>query len=139
MTTQEITSSLITILQEQYVALEYDKTNKVLIQTWYDFAPSEVFRKAIDKTVEFVEKNQVYGIISDALQQNVVAKEDAEYAASVMPVLRSAGLVAMAFVIPQNIFTQMSLKKFEKSQNNAMVEYFTTYKRAENWVLAQIG
>ena len=130
MTYQELSGSLVTLMQDQYVAIEYDKKRKVIIQTWYDYVPSEIFRFAIDKTVKFAKEKDVFGIISNALLQNVLPKEDVEYAASAIPQLKDEGVEVMAFVIPQNIFTQISLKNFEKTQNELETQYFTTYKRA---------
>ncbi|MCG8699936.1 MAG: hypothetical protein MI922_17915, partial [Bacteroidales bacterium] len=98
MITQRVSNKLITVMQEKFVTIVYDKTHCILIQTWYDYVPSDLFRDAIDTTVKFARENKVLGIISDALQQKVVATEDAQYAASVIPELAEFGLKAMAFV-----------------------------------------
>ena len=117
------------------VEISYDPNKQQVIQTWNEFVPSEIFREAIDKTVEFVANNSVSSIISDTLKQRAVKLEDSDYAASVVPILFESGLKAMAFVIPENIFTKMALKKFadvEKPNND--VQYFTNMDEAIEWV-----
>ena len=129
------------VYQTTNVKLEYDSLSKQLIQTWFNFVPSDEFRKAIDFTVEFVKKNEVKSILSDTLKQRAVKPQDSEYAASVMPQLFGSGLVAMAFLIPEDIFTKMSLKKFAdievKSQHN--VEYFFDLAEAQKWITSAIN
>jgi hypothetical protein len=38
------------------VVIEYDTRSKILFQNWSGFSSSDVFREAINKTVEFVKK-----------------------------------------------------------------------------------
>ena len=120
--------------QNSKVTIEYDQANKRLTQTWTGFISSEEFRKAIDQTVAFAERNQVISIISDTLNQGVVKPEDTEYAASVMPKLFKSGLRKMAFVIPENIFTQLSLKRFADKEKTDDVQYFKSVSEAKMWL-----
>jgi len=110
-----------------------DKYN-LLVQTWTTFIKSEDFRKAIDFTTEFVTKNSVHYIISDALKQAAIRPDDSEYAASVMPQLVGSGLKAFAFVIPEDIFTKLSLKKFSDVENTEQVQYFWDLEEALVWI-----
>lgn len=120
--------------QNSNVKIEYDQTNKRLTQTWIGFISSKEFRIAIDKTLEFALQNQVVTIISDTLNQGVVKPEDTEYAAGIMPGLFKKGLRKMAFVIPENIFTQLSLKKFADKEKNENVQYFKSISDANSWL-----
>jgi len=116
------------------VKIEYNQIKKRLTQTWTGFIQSNEFRKAIDATVEFAEKNLVQTIVSDTLAQGVVKPEDTEYASAVMPKLVARGLKAMAFVIPENIFTQLSLKKFADNEKSDVVQYFRSTQEANVWL-----
>jgi hypothetical protein len=122
------------ILQNAYVKLEYDQVKKRLTQEWKGFVPSKDFREAIDATVKFAEKNPVKTIMSDTLNQGVVKPEDTEYAGAAMPKLVGKGLKAMAFVIPENIFTQLSLKKFADNEQTKSVQYFKSVSDASKWL-----
>jgi dTDP-D-glucose 4,6-dehydratase len=117
------------------VKLEYTASKMLLTQVWTGFATSEQFREGIDKTVDFIGKNAVKVIVSDTRNQKVVKPEDSKYAASVMPKLFGNGLKAMAFVMPEDIFTKMSLSSFSKEQAKPdYVQYFGNMESAEQWI-----
>jgi hypothetical protein len=122
--------------QTPNIKLEYDSQLKQVVQTWYNFVPSEDFRKAIKITLEFVINNDVVSIISDTLKQNAVKPEDSEFAAGVMEELFREGVMAMAFIIPEDIFTKMALKKFADidQKNQHKVEYFQSIAEARIWI-----
>lgn len=124
------------VYKSENVEIDYNSHNKQLTQTWSNFVPSEEFRKAIDFTVDYVISNDVTSIISDTLKQLAVKLEDSEYAASVMPNLFNSGIKAMAFLIPEDIFTKLSLKKFAdiELQNQHKVEYFQNMEEATKWI-----
>lgn len=108
----------------------------VLIQHWSGYASSDNFRLAIKKSIELVADRKIYGIISDARSQAVVKPEDAQYAAEAMPKLMEAGLKAMAFVVPESVFTQMSLDKFKinTEEQSGNTRYFDNIQSAEDWI-----
>lgn len=124
------------VFQTPNIEIDYNSVNKQIVQTWYNYVPSVDFRQAIDFTVDFIRKNHVISIISDTLKQNVVKPEDSEYAAKVMGQLFNDGVQAMAFVMPDDIFTKISLKKFADIElnNQHKVEYFLHKEDAENWI-----
>ncbi len=130
-----------TFLDEKFVRLEYDSVNNLIIQTWIGFISSENFKRAIDSTISFSERNPVKGIISDTSQLSIVRREDTEYAASIMPRLIKNGLKKMAFVLSENAFAQMSVKNFEnqtknKMEENELVKNFVNLDKAKAWVTA---
>jgi len=120
--------------QNDYVKITFDQNKKRLTQKWNDFATSNIFREAIDKTTDFVKENDVKTILSDTLNQKVVKSEDADYAAGVIPILVENGMKAMAFVVPENVFTQLSLNKFSSSVKGDTTGYFKSIAEAENWL-----
>ncbi len=124
----------LTILKNEYIHLEYIPAKNKLIQTWRGYVPSDIFREAIDETLKFTQENEVKTILSNALEQKVVSHEDAEYAASKLLQLHAAGVCAMAFVIPKDVFTKISLKKFEKREYLEITQYFHTIESANNWL-----
>ena len=123
--------------QNENVKITFDQNKKRLSQEWHGFATSDVFREAIDKTCDFVKTNNVKTIVSDTLNQNVVKPEDAEYAASVIPTMARNGMKAMAFFVPENVFTKLSLDKFSHSVKGENTKYFKTRAEAEKWLDTQ--
>lgn len=128
--------ALTIVYKSAHITIQFDDEHRRLTQTWFDFVPSDEFRKAIDFTVSFVSKNEVAVIISDTLKQHAIKPEDAQYATSVMPLLHDAGLKAMAFIIPEDIFTKMALKKFADlgGDYQQKVEYFFNMDDVLNWL-----
>lgn len=122
------------VYESQFVKIEYFEYTKQVIQRWESFISSELFRDAIDRTVEFVRTHPVLSLVSDTQKQDVVRPEDAEYAASVMPTLYKYGLKVMAFVIPENVFTRLSLNKFANYNKDPNIEYFMTLSEANLWI-----
>ncbi|MDW7692091.1 hypothetical protein R9C00_14885 [Flammeovirgaceae bacterium SG7u.111] len=122
------------VYENSKVKIEYDQDKQRITQTWTGFAPSVDFRNAIDATTKFMESNTVKTIISDTINQEVVKREDTEYARLAMPKMFQHGLEAMAFVLPENIFTQISLKKFADKGATESVQYFKSIAEAVNWL-----
>ncbi|MBN2743285.1 MAG: hypothetical protein JXR39_05265 [Marinilabiliaceae bacterium] len=123
------------VFQAPNVSIEYFASSMQIHQTWNDFVSSDIFREAIDQTVLFARKHPVRSIVSDALKQRAVSPDDSAYASSVMPELYKAGIEVMAFVIPENIFTKMALRKFAGVENAAIhLQFFSSVKDAVEWI-----
>ncbi|MBN2743288.1 MAG: hypothetical protein JXR39_05280 [Marinilabiliaceae bacterium] len=123
-----------TVLNSPVVKIDYDHSRKQLVQTWTGFASSGQFREAIDATLHFSQSNPVRTIISDTLNQSVVDPADTQYAASAMPKLFQQGLKAMAFVMPKNVITQLSLKQFAEGKRSDNIKYFPSIIEARKWL-----
>lgn len=126
------TSELIFIRKN--VRLNYYPQQQLVIQTWANFVSSTDFREAIDFTLEFMLNNPVKYILSDALKQSAISPKDSAYAAGVMPQMIQSGLKAFAFVIPEDIFTKLSLKKFSDLDPTEKVQYFWDIDEAMQWI-----
>ena len=126
------------IFKTPTVTIEYDKEKSQLIQKWKGFSSSDVFRTAIMKTMEFSRSNSVKSLISDTLEQSVVKAEDIEFAASRMPQAAFGNLKAIAFIMPKNVFTQLSVKKFEDQSHVNMIRFFDSYESAQAWIASVV-
>ncbi len=121
------------IFTHENAVLTYNPETFELLQSWKGYVPTELFRQVIDATVSHVRKHEVLFLISDTSGQKVVSSSDAEYAASVLSVMIDHGLKAMAFVIPENVFTKFSLKKFSDAGHGDVVAYFDSLADARKW------
>lgn len=122
------------VYQASNATFVYESDTEILTQNWEGFSTSQEFKEAIDKTVDFVKNNPVKGILSNTQDQGVVKKEDTEYAASVMPKLFMSGLKGMAFVLPKDIFSKLSVKKFEDDTKGANIKMFDRTNEAAAWL-----
>jgi hypothetical protein len=126
------------IYQTSTVTVEIEEKTKVMTQKWNGYSSSQVFREAIDKSLDAVKKHGVKAILNDTLEQAVVKPEDSQYAASVMPKLFMSGLKAMAIVLPKSVFTQMTIKKFQEDTKGANVKPFSSTADASEWIASNL-
>ncbi len=128
------------IYETSNVEIVYRSDDKQILQTWTDFVPSDMFRAAIDQTVAFAQHHPVEVIVSDTQKQNAIAPDDSEYAALGLPELKRAGVRAMAFVIPENLFTKLSLKRFASvDKTDMLLQYFGNMDEAQAWIKTCVG
>ena len=40
----------------------------------------------------------------------------------------------MAFIVPTNVFTQISVDNFKKGTNDVSIQYFDNYEKAKTWI-----
>ena len=125
-------------VNEKNIVLEYDEDLKCIIQTWKGFFNSEVFRTGVEKTNKLFEKKKpVEAFLVDISSSSVIKKEDTDWAArTAIPAAIRNGLKYYGFVLPENVFTQVSLSNFKKELNQPSLEIklFDSINDAKNWV-----
>jgi hypothetical protein len=126
------------LFEQEHVKVWYNTDTKQLIQKWVGFASSKEFREAIDVSIDFTKHYNVLSLVCDLSEQQVVSLEDIHYASKKFPRLFDYGVLASAFVIPENIFSQISLKEFANMQDETTVQYFKSREKANKWIAAQI-
>jgi hypothetical protein len=122
------------VYRSKIAVITYNANKKRLYLKWFGFPSSEEFCRAIDATVAFSQKQTFYSMLSDTLEQDVVAKPDTDYAASVMPELVNNGLKGLAFLISGKEHTKYSVDNFTREQKTEIVEHFTSREQAESWL-----
>lgn len=119
------------------IRIDFDEHAKMLIQTWKGFGSSDLFREAIDKTVElFIQKKASY-LLADSTKGAIVKKEDTDYAAQKAAGLVKAGIKAQAFVLPPNAFVKASVNNFASNVTPYKIQYFDQPDKAREWLVAQ--
>ena len=124
-------------VNEKHLFLAYDEDLKCIIQVWKGFFSSELFREGVNKTNElFAMKKPVSKFLVDISDSSVIKKEDTEWAArNAIPTAIKNGLKYYGFVLPSNVFTQVSLNNFRKDLNQPSLEVqiFNSLERAKAW------
>lgn len=122
---------------EKHLFLAYDEDLKAIIQVWKGFFSSESFREGVNKTNQlFAMKKPVSKFLVDISESSVIKKEDTEWAAkNAIPIAIKNGLKYYGFVLPENIFTQVSLKNFRQDLNQPTLEVqiFDNLDTAKEW------
>lgn len=124
------------VFENQNIVIERDEQLKCLIQNWKGFATSERFREAIQKTIDLFEDKNLDKILSNTKDFGMVKKEDTEWVnAYSMPLLIENGLRYMAFIVPSNVFSQMSVQNFKKEMAGPVeLRFYEDVEKAREWM-----
>ena len=124
------------LVDKPFVTIERDDQLRCLIQTWKGFAKSEDFRAAIEQSLEFFEKGDLDKIISNTKDFALVKKEDTDWVAQVVtPQMVQHGLRYMAFIVPTNVFTQVTVDNFKEEADSVVsIRYFDKVETAKDWL-----
>ncbi len=126
------------VVNEKNLVLEYDHGLKCIIQTWKGFFNSDYFRKGVEKTNElFARESPVKKFLVDLSMSSVIKKEDTDWAAgTAIPIAVLHGLKYYGFVLPENVFTRVSLENFteELRQPDLEIKIFVNIESAKSWV-----
>lgn len=132
-----LTKTDMKIVEEKNIVLEYDDDLKCIIQTWKGFFNSEVFRSGVERTNQlFAKKKPVATFLVDISQSSVIKKEDTDWAATTaIPIAIKNGLKNYGFVLPANVFTQVSLNNFKEQLNQPTltIRLFDNMESAKEW------
>lgn len=125
------------VVNEKHLALEYDEDLKAIIQTWKGHFPSKSFRAGVLRTNKlFEEKRPVRKFLVDISNSSVISEEDTTWTArTAIPQAIDNGLKYYGFVLPVNVFTQVSLKNFQEQLNQPSLEIaiFKSIQEAKEW------
>ena len=124
------------VFETQNIVIERDDQLKCLIQNWKGFASSERFREGIQKTIELFRDKKLDKILSNTKDFGMVKKEDTEWVNThAMPILIKNGLRYMAFIVPSNIFSQMSVENFKKEMAGPVeLRFYEDIAKAKEWM-----
>jgi hypothetical protein len=126
------------VVNEKHLELEFNAELNCIIQTWKGYFSSELFRKGVERTNElFKEKKPVRKFLVDISTSGVIKQEDTSWAAQhAIPTAIENGLNYYGFVVPVNVFTQMSLNNFKRDLNYPSIEVklFDSIESAKEWM-----
>lgn len=131
------------LFEEKYGTLEYDSTVPCITATFNGFMSSEQFRAFLTTGLDhLIEKKQLHDRIlwlADTTKHVVQPDKDTHWVAEVWnPRALKGGIRHVAFVLPENVFGNMSVKRYSdsnKSKQEAMmdVQMFGDITSAKNW------
>jgi len=124
------------LYQQSYLTIEYEENLQCLIQHWKGFATSEQFRDGINQSITYFTEKKINKLISNTKELAVIKKEDTDWvAAYATPIMVQHGLQYMAFIVPTNIFTQVSVSNFKsKAEDMLQIQYFNDLHIAIHWL-----
>jgi len=125
------------VVNDEHLDLEYNDDLKCIIQSWKGYFNSDFFRNGVEKTNQLFEKQAPVEIfLVDISTSGVIKNEDTEWAAeTAIPRAIKNGLKYYGFVVPENVFAQLSLNNFRKQLNQPSLEtkLFDNLNSAKKW------
>ena len=130
------------LLQEKFGTLEYDATVPCIIASFNGFMSSEQFRSFLNKGLDaLIEKKKNHDKIlwlADTSKHVVQPDSDTKWVADDWnPRALKAGIRHVAFVLPENVFGNASVKKYadnnDKNEQRMVVQMFGDINTAKQW------
>lgn len=130
------------LFEEKYGTLEYDSTVPCITATFNGFMSSEQFRAFLSKGLDhLIEKKQSHDKIlwlADTRKHVVQPDKDTKWVADEWnPRALKGGIRHVAFVLPDNVFGNASIKRYAdntvKKKDEMDVQMFGDIVSAKDW------
>lgn len=129
------------LVDEKYGTLEYDSTVPCITATFKGFMSSEQFRDFLSKGLKhLIEKKKNHKKIlwlADTSKHVVQPDKDTRWVAEEWnPKALKEGIQHVAFVLPDNVFGGMSIKKYAEAaekKDEMIIQMFGDIQSAKNW------
>jgi hypothetical protein len=130
------------LFEEKYGTLEYDSTVPCITATFNGFMSSEQFRAFLNKGLDYlIDKKQSHDKIlwlADTRKHVVQPDKDTSWVAeSWNPRALKGGIYHVAFVLPENVFGNASVKRYAdgnaKQKDQMEVQMFGDLDSAKKW------
>ena len=125
-----------TYFNEDFVAIYYDKTNRVIVVESKMPPTSQQFRNGMEMLIEALQYFSTGKVIFDALFLGVLLYSDQQwishdwYGRAI-----KAGYLQVALVFPRNVFTNMFVKEtVERTTDRIPTAYFNNRSAAIDWM-----
>lgn len=109
------------VYEERFLTLEVEQSKNCLIQHWRGTVTSDEYRRGQKKTVEVFKQYHLKNLISNTKEAGALKTEDTQWAVgTILPQLTSSGLKSLNMVVPQNVFTKLTLQDIENKSKTAV-------------------
>ena len=131
-----------TLFQEKYGTLEYDASVPCITASFTGFMSSEQFRSFLNHGLDaLIEKKKSHDRIlwlADTSKHVVQPDSDTRWVADDWnPRALKAGIRHVAFVLPENVFGNASVKRYadnnDRKDEKMVVQMFGDLNTAKNW------
>lgn len=130
------------LFEEKYGTLEYDSTVPCITATFNGFMSSEQFRNFLNRGLDLlIEKRQIHPKVlwlADTRKHVVQPDKDTKWVADEWnPRALKGGIHHVAFVLPENVFGNASVKRYAdntiQKKDEMVVQMFGDIKSAKDW------
>lgn len=130
------------LFEEKYGTLEYDSSVPCITATFNGFMSSEQFRHFLNKGLDhLIEKMEIHPRmlwLADTRKHVVQPDKDTKWVADEWnPRALEGGIYHVAFVLPENVFGNASVKRYAdntlQKKDEMVVQMFGDIKSAKDW------
>lgn len=130
------------LFEEKYGTLEYDSAVPCITATFNGFMSSEQFRHFLNKGLDhLIEKREIHPRIlwlADTRKHVVQPDKDTKWVADEWnPRALKGRIYHVAFVLPENVFGNASIKRYAdntlQKKDEMVVQMFGDIKSAKDW------
>ncbi|OJJ23085.1 hypothetical protein BKI52_01675 [marine bacterium AO1-C] len=130
------------LYQSKYQQIDFDSSTGIMQNTWVSdsaFMTADEYKSNLEKLVNLIQKHKATKQLINALDFEFTIDIELQQWTdeNVNKKNRDAGIEKVAFVIAEEIFSQMSIEQtMEAAEGSGMeVRYFTTPEDAKKWLL----
>lgn len=137
-----IPHKMITLYENEFVTIHWlqEEPVKVLKSVWKDESArmqEENFREIIEKWCELVEEHHPLGSMINSLKFRftIVPELQDWYNQEITPRTFEAGMRKIAFIVPEEIFSEVSIEQIFNDQEEVIFQYFDNEENAQSWLV----
>lgn len=125
--------------QDKHLNIEYIPSQHALIMIWEGYTNDDIYREAIDRIIDFMEKYDITKTLHDVSKHKGISPEAQEYATKrSLEFSQKNWNVKRALVLSKDIFAKFSTENFvktvtEKGENQHR-EFFESLEDAKKWL-----
>ncbi|PSP77486.1 hypothetical protein BRC81_09920 [Halobacteriales archaeon QS_1_68_20] len=126
-----------TYFDRTYGAVEYDESLETVVGRIHDYAEGEEFRAYMNAIIDAVEATGSEILLADSREMGPIAQEDQVWSIEDWsPRAESAGLSAIAFVMPESVIAGMSFERVMSMAEGDDIDraYFEDPAQARDWL-----
>lgn len=130
-------------LSRPFITTTYVPAKHIIVGTWQGFAPSKEFRAFSEDMIQLIRNKGCGYVLNDFRGGKAIHPDDQAWISDEWyPRAIEAGLSHYAFLLSQNVFNQLAVKRINEDidQPGLNLRYFDNYEEAEQWLVeAQRG
>jgi len=125
-----------TFFKSNYITIDYDKINHVIIHTWLVPPSSDEFREGLNSLIPAMEHFKTGKIITDTTHMGIIHSDDQKWAVTDWRQRAlKVGYSRLGIIIPADVFTRMSMEEtIGRTVNQVPIAYFENTEDATYWI-----
>jgi hypothetical protein len=130
------------LYESRFLSIAFDEANAMLILHWQEqIMDVEEFEVEVHQIGEAALAHRPLRLLGNAQLLQFTVSPDIQqwHDTTIIPMYKAAGVVRLAIVVSEDIFSQVSIEQTlesENAQSAFLTEYFDSDESAEKWLLS---